>query len=114
MRVIIAGSRSIVDYNGLLLAITRSGFSIEIVISGAARGVDKMGEKYAEGHGLECWKYPADWLIHGKSAGYKRNQLMADKGDALIALWDTKSRGTKHMIDIMQNLGKPVYIAEIK
>ena len=42
----------------------------------------------------------ADWEKHGKSAGYKRNQEMANVSTHLIAFWDGKSRGTKHMIDI--------------
>ena len=42
----------------------------------------------------------ADREKHGKSAGYKRNQEMANVSTHLIAFWDGKSRGTKHMIDI--------------
>ena len=44
--------------------------------------------------------FPADWDKYGKAAGYKRNEEMARNADALIAFWDGKSRGTKHMIDL--------------
>ena len=40
----------------------------------------------------------ADWDQFGKSAGYKRNIQMAEHADALIAIWDGKSKGTMHMI----------------
>lgn len=47
--------------------------------------------------GLTIFK--ADWDKHGKAAGFKRNTEMAKYADALIAFWDGKSKGTKHMID---------------
>jgi len=50
MKVIIAGSRDITDYSILLEAVEKSGFDINCVISGTARGPDKMGEKWAMDH----------------------------------------------------------------
>jgi hypothetical protein len=38
---------------------------------------------------------------------------MADYADALIAIWDGKSKGTKHMIDIAKKKGLKVFINEI-
>ena len=49
---------------------------------------------------------PANWDLYGKSAGFRRNIEMADYAIAdnsrgiLLAFWDGKSKGTKHMIDI--------------
>ena len=34
--------------------------------------------------------------MHGKSAGYIRNEQMAQNADALVAFWDGKSKGTKN------------------
>ena len=39
---------------------------------------------------------------------------MAEYGDALIAVWDGKSRGTQNMIDIMKAFGKPVYVFRVE
>lgn len=39
---------------------------------------------------------------------------MANYGDILIAVWDGVSTGTKHIIDYMQKMGKPVYVYNIK
>ena len=47
--------------------------------------------------------FPANWNKFGKSAGFRRNEQMAEVADALIAFWDGKSHGTKHMIEIMEN-----------
>lgn len=75
------------------------------IVSGTARGADKTGEKYAESRYMEAKLFPADWDKHGRSAGYKRNEQMADYADALVAFWDGRSRGTKHMIDIAKSKG---------
>jgi hypothetical protein len=104
IRVIIAGGRDFNDYDLLerkcdLLLFNHASMNIEIV-SGAAKGADYEGEMYARKKGLKLKKFPADWDKYGKSAGYKRNQQMADYATHLIAFWDGTSRGTKNMIDI--------------
>ena len=48
--------------------------------------------------------------MFGRSAGPLRNATMANYADALIALWDNKSRGTKNMIDVANKLGLRVSI----
>lgn len=102
MKIIIAGSRSFNDYQKLCQICDRELYgklSVEIV-SGTANGADKLGEKYARVKGYSVKRFPADWITYGKSAGYKRNAQMAEYADALIAFWEGKSRGTKHMIDL--------------
>jgi len=113
MKVIIAGSRNIVDYNTIVSAINSSQFKITCVVSGTARGVDTLGEKWAKENKVKIERYPADWDKHGRAAGYIRNEQMSKVADALIAIWDGESKGTKHMIDIMVNLGKRVHICKV-
>lgn len=110
MRTIIAGSRGITDYQAVCDAVIESGFDITVAVSGTARGVDQLGERWARGHGVPVDRFPAQWDRDGKSAGYKRNVVMAILSDALIALWDGKSRGTKHMIDEAKRRGLRVYV----
>ena len=104
-RVIIAGSRGFNDYNLLeekcdfLLSEKVKTHDI-VIVSGTARGADKLGERYARERGYELEAHPADWDKYGKSAGYRRNQEMAEVADAVICFWDGTSKGTKHMIDI--------------
>lgn len=112
MRVIIAGSRSIDDYELLLDAIEASGFKITQILSGRARGVDKMGESYARRNKIPLKYFPADWDKYGKSAGIRRNVLMGENADALIALWDGKSKGTAHMIDYAKRKGLQVFVLQ--
>lgn len=115
MKLVIAGSRGITDYEVVRSAVIASGYwkqhkhSLEIV-SGMARGVDSLAVEFARRNGLNLWEFPADWEQYGKSAGYIRNREMGQFCDAVIAIWDGKSPGTKHMIDIADALGKPVFI----
>jgi|TARA_R110000851_G_scaffold130132_1_gene263582 hypothetical protein len=78
-----------------------------VIVSGTANGADKLGERYAGDRNCRVERFPADWDRHGKSAGYKRNVQMAENADALVALWDGKSRGTKHMLDIARERNIP-------
>jgi hypothetical protein len=110
MRVIIAGSRSLRNDGAVREAIEASGFRITQIVSGGARGVDKVAEGIAMQSAIPLERFPAQWDEHGKKAGPLRNLEMAGYADALIAIWDGKSRGTGHMIDTMRKAGKPVYV----
>lgn len=110
MKVIIAGSRTICLPHHLEAAIKNAPFSITEIVSGGARGADRLGEEYAREYLIPLKRYPADWDKHGRIAGFIRNEEMSHYADALIALWDGESRGTAHMIGCMKKLGKPVYI----
>jgi hypothetical protein len=99
MRVIIAGGRDYHEYKTLLEAINQAQFDITTVVSGGAKGVDALGEQYAIETNKTLHIYEADWERHGRAAGPLRNKKMAENADALIAIWDGKSRGTKNMIE---------------
>ena len=104
MKVIIAGGRDFKDYDLLCQKVDKilsRQTEIEIV-SGAAKGADKLGERYAEERGYPIKRFPADWGTFGNAAGYRRNVEMAEYADALIAFWNEESRGTKHMINIAE------------
>jgi len=109
MKVVIAGSRIISDYNLVEIAVIHSGFKISEVVSGTARGADRLGEQYALRHSLPIRRFPADWS-KGRSAGMQRNRQMAEYADAVIVLWDGKSPGSANMIRTAMALNKPVYV----
>lgn len=111
MKVIISGSRHIVDYKLLCDVIQRSGYTITRVLSGHAVGVDILGERWAREHKIPCDLYHADWNI-GKAAGPRRNRVTGEAAAAAIIVWDGKSPGTKNMREIMIELGKPYYMAK--
>ena len=110
-RAIVAGSRTFNDY--ALLEKTLDGIypqrGIEI-ISGCARGADWLGERYAAEKGIPFRRFPAEWDNEGCGAGYRRNERMAENADELVAFWDGKSPGTKHMIEIAEKRGLKVFV----
>jgi hypothetical protein len=132
LRIIIAGSRDFNDYALLrketLRIIKESIGKINrenvTIVSGAAKGADTLGERFAREFGLSLQKFPAQWNKYGNSAGYRRNEQMADFAKAkneenaenvhgmLIAFWDGKSPGTKHMIELAKNKKLDVYVVK--
>ena len=129
LRVIIAGSRDFDDFSKLMnssmeilteISKKRDDLDRIRIISGTARGADKLGEQYAKIAGYELSKFPADWDGLGKRAGHVRNAEMAkfavedDSYGVLIAFWDGQSRGTKHMIDLAKRYGLEVHVVNYK
>jgi len=117
MKAIIAGSRRIYKDNTVNFIqeiVDKSGFNIEILVCGMAHGVDMMAHFWARETGIPIKEFPADWDKYGKSAGPIRNQEMLKYADALIAIWDGESKGTKHMISIAKKKGIKVFIYDYK
>jgi len=125
MKTIIAGCRWIENYDIVCEAIEASGFEVTEVVSGAATGVDTLGENWAQANDIPVTRFPAKWkkldapgaIIrsnkYGKynaAAGFVRNKQMAEYGDALVAIWDEKSKGTKNMIDLAREQGLKVFV----
>jgi hypothetical protein len=114
VRVIIAGGREVQGDTADTLvreAIADSGWTNEItqIIHGDASGIDSAAHRVCYG----TWPVlpvPADWSTHGRSAGPIRNRKMAGMADALIAVWDGKSRGTKNMIETAQGMDLRVHV----
>jgi len=121
MKIIIAGSRTITNYQFIVNIVLDiiymewrlNSSNITEIISGHARGVDKIGEKLAKKMNKKLKIFKANWWEYGKKAGYLRNVEMANHADALIAIWDGKSKGTKMMIDIAKKKGLKVYVYQI-
>lgn len=106
-----AGSRGIAKRRIVSRALKRAPFEITEVVSGACKkGVDQLGEGWAKRKGIPVKRFPADWNQYGRRAGPLRNREMARYADALIAIWDGKSRGTRSMIDEALREGLEVYV----
>lgn len=118
MKVIIAGSRAIVSTKEIRIAIAESGFKITEVVCGMARGVDRLGWRWAEHNKIPVKAMPAKWFddmggYYNRAAGRERNRQMAEYADALIAVWDGDSTGTAHMIETMRKMGKEVFVYRV-
>jgi hypothetical protein len=129
MRVAIVGSRGFdfpEAYGILEEAIKESGFEITEVVCGEAPGAGTVGRLWAEDHGIPVVSFPARWddvsvkgavvktnkwgKPYNAIAGKMRNIEMAVYCDAVIACWDRKSPGTRHMIEQSGIRGKKVFV----
>jgi len=116
-KLIVAGSRSWTDYE-LMRAklrafwtkvVPKDAIDIEIV-SGTAKGADELGEKIAIMSPVPLKQFPAQWDTFGKSAGYRRNEQMAQYADGTIIFWDGESKGSKHMVDLAIKYGLDLWV----
>jgi len=114
MRTIIAGSRDITDMSELEIALRSCGWIPSTVLCGMAKGVDTLGRLWAVAQSIPVEEYPAEWRSSDGSldrrAGIRRNCVMGDHADALLALWDGKSHGTRHMINYAKQKGLHIFV----
>ena len=112
--IVIAGSRSFNDYIFLAdtadIIIRDHAKGVPIIVSGCAKGADRLGEEYAFERGYDLIKMPAKWDKYGKSAGHIRNEEMAKIADLVICFWDGESPGTRSMLNICRRLKKKVFV----
>ncbi len=120
MKLIIAGSRALPEttetVDKIQAHLEELGWhgQVRLVVSGTAKGGDKAGELYASRYDIEIKEMPADWKNLGRCAGYRRNEAMAKEATHLLAIWDGKSKGTKHMIDIGRRGGLEVAVRRFR
>jgi hypothetical protein len=85
-----------------------------VVIHGGCKGADSIGGYLAKQFNMTVEVYKADWKLHGKSAGPKRNQQMLDEGkpDLAYAFHEdiNNSKGTKDMISRCKSNNIPIEI----
>ena len=133
MKIVVCGTRQFNNYDLLkskLDEFTKDFIDNDIeitIVHGAAPGADIMSEQYAKENGIKYKSIPADWnnLNHpdayikinkqtGKKydakAGFRRNAKLLDLANMIIAFWDGKSPGTKHMIDESNKRNIPCFV----
>lgn len=133
MKTIIAGSRGIINRQEVWNAIKAARMEITEVVCGCADGPDKLGYEWAREKQILVRFFPAwgaqrAWALvhcdkhghevvellpfvrHSKSAGHARNAAMAKYADALIAVYDGESRGTRGMIELAVSLNMPTFV----
>lgn len=116
---LVSGSRDFPD-EALARAIFRAQFKAgDFLYHGGARGVDTWAKEEAMKVDLQLMQYIPNW-DRGKSAGPRRNvemfnawRLNHEPKHALI-LWDGRSRGTKHTLDLVSASGIPYTLIQLR
>lgn len=127
MKVIIAGSRSVKfrfpehaakdnrhnrDVLGMVSDAVRDSTWFDQcthVLSGMDAGVDTIGVLWGIMSGKIILPFHANWDKLGKKAGPIRNQQMVNQADALVLVWDGKSRGSADVKKKAEKKGIPVF-----
>ena len=104
MKVAIVGSRTVL-VNDIEVFVPEGTTEI---VSGGAVGVDSCARDYAKSVGLPYTEFQPDYPRYGRAAPIKRNDIIVDYADLVIALWDGTSRGTKYVIDLCKRIRKPL------
>lgn len=84
-----------------------------IIVSGCAAGTDSMAIKWAEEKGFGVMRCNANWDEYPLTAGFIRNEKMADVGNSLLVFWDGVSSGTRHMIECAKKKDIPYLVIPI-
>ncbi len=106
MKLLIVGSRGISSFE-LDAYIPQD---VDLIISGGAGGVDTLAEEYADKHRISKLIIRPEYALYGKAAPLKRNEKMVDMADAVLVVWDGKSRGAQYTANYAKKKGKPLTV----
>ena len=100
-RLAIVGSRHFTDQqyvDRIMAAYTAEHGMPSLVVSGGARGVDRLAEGWARQHRVAVRIFGAEWQRYGKAAGPIRNSAIVAAVDRVIAIHVNHSSGTADTI----------------
>ncbi len=106
MKLLIAGSRSIqiFDLSSYIPSDT------DCIITGGATGIDRIAEQYADDHKLSKIILRPQYHLYKRNAPLIRNKQMVDIADAVLVIWDGKSKGTRYTIEYTKKMNIPLVL----
>jgi len=113
----IVGSRTILDEHFVKRILNAYKFLFgkpAKVISGGAKGIDTIAEKWANENNIETQIFYPDWNKYGKKAGFIRNEDIIKNCDICLAIWDGESNGTKNDFEWCKKYHKDLIIFNMK
>lgn len=116
MKIAIVGSREInpsFEFIDKIITEINKDKEEVTIISGGAYGVDKHAANYAKIKKFKLIEFLPDWNKYGKSAGYIRNKEIVKNADYVVAIWNGKSRGTLHSINIAKEFKIPIRVINV-
>ena len=120
MKLAIIGSRSIEDDALVLKEIDRSVKELNpsCILMGQAQGPDPATTHYAESHNIDIIRFLPYHLLDVKANFdskyfFIRTKQILNNADALLAIWNTYSKGTEYAIKYAQKLEIPVRVVKV-
>ena len=110
MKLLIAGSRSITDFD----LSPHVPADVDLIITGGAKGVDTIAEQYARQRGIPTLTVKPAYEKYGRAAPLRRDEEMVDMADAVLVIWDGVSRGSRHTAEYARRKGKPVTVVSVE
>ena len=84
------------------------------IVSGGAKGIDSDARAYAQAHGIPLKEFLPEYQKYGRGAPLKRNLLIIEYADVVLAFWDGESCGTKYVIDHCRKMNVPVNVITLE
>lgn len=106
MKLLILGSRKITDFD-LSPYVSNE---VDTIITGGAKGVDCLAERYADLHRLSKYIIRPQYNIYGRAAPILRNELMVNIADEVLIIWDGHSKGTLRALKYSEKTNKPMRV----
>lgn len=109
MKLLVAGSRNIENFD-------LSNYvpeDTDIIITGGARGIDTIAEKYADDHKISKIVLRPQYNLYKRGAPLKRNEQMVDIADEVLVIWDGRSKGTQYTIKYADKKSKKVRLIRV-
>ena len=109
MKLLVVGSRSIKEFD--LSPYISS--EVDTIISGGADGIDGLAERYADSHRLSKYIIRPRYDLYGRAAPLQRNRKMVDMADAVLIIWDGRSKGAKYTLEYAKQVNKPTVLVKV-
>lgn len=82
------------------------------IVSGGAKGIDTCAREYARKNHMQLTEFLPEYEKYGRAAPLRRNLLIIDYADEVLAFWDGHSRGTKYVIEQCVRKNKKVMVIQ--
>jgi len=116
MTLLVCGSRGWSDHLAIRTVLQRFleqyGQDDLLVLTGGARGADRLAFVEAHQLGIHVAEIVPLWQRYGKKAGFMRNRWLVRLADEMVSFWDGDSPGTLSTIQLCTASGVPFTIHE--
>lgn len=116
--IAVIGSRNFSEYeyfkHKLQYLISNIQEDIQYVSGGCKSGADNLLVKFCAEQNYKLIEHLPDYNKYsGKIAPLKRNELIVEDADMLVAFWNQISKGTAYTINLAEKKGIPVRIVKL-